>query len=134
MSYLSSTEKNVILTDLIDLAKADGMVNFSEMTYLLWVSQKLGVGHQELQSLMNRQRSDFDMISPDQRLEQFHRLLNMMYVDTQMETSEVEKCRELGYKMGLERSKVDHWLAKVEENPELIADLDEVKKHFSVSS
>lgn len=134
MSYLSSTEKNVILTDLIDLAKADGMVNFSEMTYLLWVSQKLGVGQQELQSLMNRQRSDFDMISPDQRLEQFHRLLNMMYVDTQMETSEVEKCRELGYKMGLECSKVDHWLAKVEENPELIADLDEVKKHFSVSS
>lgn len=134
MSYLSSTEKNVILTDLIDLAKADGMFNFSEMTYLLWVSQKLGVGQQQLQSLMNRQRSDFDMISPDQRLEQFHRLLNMMYVDTQMETSEVEKCRELGYKMGLERSKVDHWLAKVEENPELIADLDEVKKHFSVSS
>lgn len=133
MSYLSSTEKNVILTDLIDLAKADGMVNFSEMTYLLWVSQKLGVGQQELESLMNRQRSDFDMISPDQRLVQFHRLLNMMYVDTQMETSEVEKCRELGYKMGLERSKVDHLLAEVEENPELIADLDKVKKHFSVS-
>lgn len=134
MSYLSSTEKNVILTDLIDLAKADGMVNFSEMTYLLWVSQKLGIGQQQLQSLMNGQRSDFDMISPDQRLEQFHRLLNMMYVDTQMETSEVEKCRELGYKMGLERSKVDHLLANVEENPGLIADLDEVKKHFSVSS
>lgn len=133
MSYLSSTEKNVILTDLIDLAKADGMVNFSEMTYLLWVSQKLGVGQQELQSLMNRQRSDFDMISPDQRLEQFHRLLNMMYVDTQIETSEVEKCRELGYKMGLERSKVDHLLTKVEENPELITDLDEVKKHFERS-
>lgn len=133
MSYLSSTEKNVILTDLVDLAKADGMVNFSEMTYLVWVSQKLGVGQQELEGLMSRQRSDFDMISPDQRLEQFHRLLNMMYVDTQMDTSEQEKCRELGYKMGLERSKVDHLLERVGENPGLIADLDEVKKHFERS-
>ncbi len=130
MSYLSSTEKNVILTDLIDLAKADGMVNFSEMTYLVWVSQKLGVGQQELESLMSRQRSDFDMISPDQRLEQFHRLLNMMYVDTQMDTSELEKCRELGYKMGLERSKVDHLLGAVVDTPELIADFEAMKVRF----
>lgn len=131
MSYLSTTEKNVMLMDLIDLANADGIVNFSEMTYLLWVSQKLGVGQQELEGLMSRKRSDFDMVSPDQRLDQFHRLLNMMYVDKQMETSEVDKCRELGYKMGLEPAKVDRLLSKVLENPELIADLGQMKKHFA---
>ena len=127
MDYLNSTEKSILLTDLIDLAKSDGAVNFSEMTYLVWVAQKLGVSQSELESLMTRQRSDFDHISPSQRLEQFHRLLSMMFVDTDVAPEEMEKCRELAYKMGLDRSKVDYLLDEIAKSPEVRLDLETVR-------
>lgn len=130
MSYLSPTEKSILLTDLTDLAKSDGTVNFSEMTYLVWVAQKLGVEQKELESLMTRTRSDFDHISPNQRLEQFHRLLNMMFVDTEVASEEMEKCRELAYKMGLDRSKVDHLMDEISKSPEVMPDLETVKDMF----
>lgn len=130
MSYLSPTEKSILLTDLTDLAKSDGTVNFSEMTYLVWVAQKLGVDQKELESLMTRTRSDFDHISPNQRLEQFHRLLNMMFVDTEVAPEEMEKCRELAYKMGLDRSKVDHLMDEISKSPEVMLDLEAVKGMF----
>lgn len=133
MSYLNTTEKGILLTDLIDMAKSDGMVNFSEMTYLVWVAQKLGVNQSELEQLMERKPSDFDHISPNHRLEQFHRLLNMMFVDTQVEAEELEKCRELAYKMKLDKSKVDSLLAEIKENPKVMIDLEALKAKFEAS-
>ena len=130
MRNLSSTEKDVILTDLIGLAKSDGAVNFSEMTYLVWVAQKLGVDQKELEKLLNRQRSDFDMISPDQRVQQFHHLLSMMFVDTRVEKEELEKCKDLGYKMGLDRNKVDQLIEDISENPDLQISLGELQTKF----
>tara|TARA_R110000850_G_scaffold42131_1_gene108437 strand:- start:4 stop:405 length:402 start_codon:yes stop_codon:yes gene_type:complete len=130
MAYLSDNEKAILLTDLIDLAKSDGVVNFSEMTYLLWVSQKLGVTQQELTKLMDRSNSAFDRVSPNQRLEQFHRLLNMMFVDTEIDTAELEKCRELAYKMGLDRPKVDSLLSEIAKNPSVMVDLETLKGKF----
>ncbi len=133
MSYLNTTEKGILLTDLIDMAKSDGMVNFSEMTYLVWVAQKLGVSQSELEQLMERKPSAFDHISPNHRLEQFQRLLNMMFVDTQVEAEEIEKCRELAYKMKLDQNKVDHLLTEIEKNPKVMIDLETLKAKFEVS-
>lgn len=130
MANLSDNEKAILLTDLIDLAKSDGVVNFSEMTYLLWVSQKLGVNQEELTKLMDRKNSTFDRVSSSQRLEQFHRLLNMMFIDTEIETTELEKCRELAYKMGLDRTKVDNLLAEIAKNPGVRMDLETLKDKF----
>lgn len=130
MSYISPGEKSILLADLIALAKSDGVVNFSEMTYLLWVAQRLGVNQSELETLMSRKPSDFDKVSPNQRLEQFHRLLNMMFVDTQVEAEELEKCRELAYKMGLDRAKVDQLLSEIAVNPQVMVDLETLKSKF----
>lgn len=130
MTYISASEKTAILKDLIELAKSDGMVSFSEMTYLIWVAQKLGVGQAELERMHSSIRSDFDQISPDQRLEQFHRLLHMMFVDTELRPEEVEKCKTLAYKMGLEPRKVDLLLAEVQENPKLMLGLAELKERY----
>lgn len=130
MAYLSDNEKAILLTDLIDLAKSDGVVNFSEMTYLLWVSQKLGVNQEELTKLMDRKNSTFDRVSSSQRLEQFHRLLSMMYVDTEIDVAELEKCRELAYNMGLDRTKVDNLLTEIAKNPGVRMDLETLKGKF----
>ncbi len=130
MSYLSESEKTILLTDLMDLAKSDGIVQFSEMTYLVWVAQKLGVHQADLKKLMDKKVSAFDRISPDQRLTQFHRLLSMMFVDTDIAPAELEKCRELAYKMGLDPSKVDTLLSEIEKNPTVRIDLENLKAKF----
>ena len=132
MNALTHPEKITILTDLIALAKSDGMVNLSELTYLLWVAQKLGISKQELETLTNRQHSDFDFVAPGQRLEQLHRMLSMMFVDSHLANEEMEKCRDLAYKMGLDPAMVDELLHDISQAPDKIIDLDAIKAKFGV--
>jgi uncharacterized tellurite resistance protein B-like protein len=130
MPYITASEKTAILRDLIALAKSDGLVSFTEMTYLIWVAQKLGVSQLELQQIQQQVPSAFDRVSPDQRLEQFHRLLHMMFIDTQVLPEEIEKCRELALNMGLEATKVDKLLHELTQQPGLTMDLEGLRARY----
>ena len=130
MDYLSYEEKRNLIAHLIDLAKADGNVSMPEMTYLIWVAQKLNISQTELMDLTNGKRPFFHSVPSDQRLEQFHKMLNMVFVDGNVDDSELESCRAIAYQIGLDRPKVDKLLAMVKADPKTIVDFETLKASF----
>ena len=130
MSYASATEKKTMLADLVELAKSDGVVTIPELTYLIWVAEKLGVDKSELMLLVNGERPSYRKISLSQRLEQFHRMLNMIYIDGTVEVEEIKSCKAIAYQIGLDGTKVDAFMEEVKTNPKTMVDLDTLKGSF----
>lgn len=118
--------------DLVELAKSDGAVTIPELTYLIWVANKLGVDKAGLMEFIHDKRPSYRKVSLNQRLEQFHRMLNMIYIDGSAEAEEIESCKGLAYQIGLEPLKVDAFMGKVKANPSAPIDLETVKASFKV--
>ena len=130
MDYLDLREKQNAIADLIDLAKSDGQFNMAEATYLIWVSQRMGINQNDLQKLIEGERPILRNISEDQRLHQLHRLLNMVFVDGVVEDDELDKCRELSAKLGLDQAKTDHLIDEIKRNPKTMIEFDDLKAKF----
>jgi uncharacterized tellurite resistance protein B-like protein len=133
MPYLSSEEKNNLIADLIDLAQVDGNVSMPEMTYLIWVAQKLGVTQEELMHLAKGNRPTYRSTTAAQRVDQFHKMLNLLFVDGKVDAAELEFCKTLAHQLGLDRAKVDAFVAEIEANPTKMLDLDTLKAGFNVA-
>ena len=94
-------EKLSLLQDLIALSKADNNVSFMEAQFINSIALTMGISGAELQNLKdnpikyNPQNKEID------RITQFYRLLLLMGVDTDHHEKEVEFCKNLGLKMGL---------------------------------
>ena len=94
-------EKLSLLQDLIALSKADNNVSFMETQFISSIALGLGVSSDELKKIIespikyNPQDREID------RIIQFYRLLLLMSVDTDHHEKEVEFCKNLGLKMGL---------------------------------
>lgn len=94
-------EKLSLLQDLIALSKADNNVSFMEEQFINSVAMTMGISAEELQHIkdnpiaFNPQNKEID------RITQFYRLLLLMGVDSNHHEKEVEFCKNLGLKMGL---------------------------------
>ena len=130
MSYTSDTEKKTMLTDLVELAKSDGVVSIPELTYLIWVANKLGVSKSGLMAFVNEKRPSYRKVSLNQRTEQFHRMLNMVFIDGDVADEELGSCKAIAYQIGLEPSKVDVFMKEVKANRSSIPDLEKLKACF----
>ena len=63
MSYISANDKKTMIADLVELAKSDGVITIPELTYLIWVADKLGVSKSGLMELVNIKRPSYRKIS-----------------------------------------------------------------------
>jgi uncharacterized tellurite resistance protein B-like protein len=94
-------EKLSLLQDLIALSKADNNLSFMETQFINSVAMTMGISFEELQYIkdnpiaFNPQNKEID------RITQFYRLLLLMGVDSDHHEKEVEFCKNLGLKMGL---------------------------------
>jgi len=94
-------EKLSLLQDLIALSEADNNVSFMEAQFINSVALSLGVSPSELQTLKNNPVNYSPQNKEIDRITQFYRLLLLMGVDTAQQESEVEFCKNIGLKMGL---------------------------------
>ena len=120
-----------MLRDLIELAKSDGNFNMAELSYLVWVAHKLDVNQGELKSLMAGDKPVFRQISKHQRLNQFHRLINMMFIDNQIQPEELGKSKELAMKMGLDMVKTNKLLDEIKDNPSVMVKYEDMERVFN---
>ena len=94
-------EKLSLLQDLIALSKADNNVSFMETQFINSVAMTMGISPSELQNLKNNPIA-YNPPNPEiDRITQFYRLLLLMGVDSDHHEKEVEFCKNLGLKMGL---------------------------------
>ena len=102
MSYRGIRGKYGHVRNLINLAKSDGNLNVAELTYIVWVSQKLGMSQGELEQLVNEEQDSYSVpFNKEDRLKQFHELINIIFVDGIVAYEEVQYLSEIGNKMGL---------------------------------
>ena len=104
MTYKGLQENYGHIRNLISMAKSDETVNVAELTYIVWVSKKLGLSQGELEQLVNETEGESSYSAPlsrEERLKQFHEIINLMFVDGTIDDKEVNHLSILAGKMGL---------------------------------
>ena len=106
MTYQSIFEKNSLLSQLIDVARADGLVNIAEVSYIFWISQQLDINQTELTKLMEQPANLTAPLDLKSRVLQFQRCLTLMCIDNEITKAEVEKCKAIAADLRLSSEKV----------------------------
>jgi uncharacterized tellurite resistance protein B-like protein len=102
MAYKGLQENYGHVRNLIKMAKSDNTVNVAELTYIIWVSQKLGLSQGELEQLINEEHTQYSApFEMEERLKQFNELINLIYVDGKIADEEVQYLAEIANQMGL---------------------------------
>ena len=120
----SYEEKLSILSEMIAFARADQAIKDSEFSFLLGVSEQLGVNREDFDSLFEREVEKIIPKSPADRILQFHRLVLLMNVDQERHPEEIRKLHDLGLWLGLPPSAIDQVLAIMHQYPDKIVPPD----------
>ena len=102
MAYKGLQDSYSHVRNLINMAKSDKTINVAELTYIIWVSQKLGLSQGELDQLINEDEVPYSPpFNNEDRLKQFHELTNLIFVDGVIADEEVQYLSEIAKQMGL---------------------------------
>jgi len=94
-------EKLSILSELIELAKADNQLDENELGFIKVIAEGLGVADADLENLYENP-VPFDPGTTDgERILQFHRLVLLMNVDRTITDVEINNIRMAGIRLGL---------------------------------
>ncbi|MFT6747695.1 MAG: putative tellurite resistance protein B-like protein [Glaciecola sp.] len=117
MAYISLAEKNSLVSKLIELAKADGVVSPSEVTYVFWIAKKLEVSQTELQRLFTDAAPHYAPITIKDRAVVFHKCLNIVVLDGIVSTPEIDKCLKIAKELKLPEDKTLALMEDLKTNP-----------------
>lgn len=106
-------EKLSLLQDLIALSKADNNVSFMETQFINSVAMTMRISPIELQNLKDNPISYNPQNKEIDRITQFYRLLLLMGVDSDHHEKEVDFCKNLGLKMGLNPNAINEVVRRV---------------------
>ncbi|MEX1002161.1 MAG: TerB family tellurite resistance protein [Crocinitomicaceae bacterium] len=128
-------EKKSILSELIELSKADGEVSEQEIGLIKQMGNMLGLTDQEILAIFEKPVSFDPPTSHFDRIIQFHRLVLLMNVDGKVSPAELRHLRFVGVKMGLNQQAIQEVLRKMYDfpnnliPPEVLIDI--YKKHMN---
>lgn len=94
-------EKLRMLSDLIDLAKADNNINEIERNFLVTIAEQMGLSPDDFTQAMRVENAGVIAKNETERIIQFHRMILLMNVDQESAIEEIEVIRKLALKMGL---------------------------------
>lgn len=133
MSYLSHREKLSILSRLIELAKSDGILNLTEISYIFWTAQQLDVTPLELKHLFDQPVDQSNPMTLRDRVTLFYSCLAIMYIDAVIHPEEVKKCRQMATDLRLPEKQTAELFETIKlSQPELIS-LDQLLNHFGIN-
>jgi len=133
MAYKGLQENYGHIRHLIGMAKSDNTVNVAELTYIVWVSQKLGLSQGELEQLINESEGQTSYTAPfsrEDRLKQFHEIINLMFVDGHIDNKEVNHLSVLAVKMGLSSDGTRLLLQSLQGDNNQMIDWDGLEEFF----
>lgn len=94
-------EKLSLISQLIELSKADGYVSPDEIQFIHTISQMIGVSEEQTYNLFEKPHPFRAPKSEYDRIIQFHRMVLLMNVDYEVHENELREIKNLGLKMGL---------------------------------
>jgi len=110
-------EKLRMLSDLIDIAKADENVNEIERNFLVTVAEHMGLSPEDFNEAMHIENAGVSAKSETERIIQFHRMVLLMNVDQGSAAEELNLIKNLALKMGLNPMAVNKVLRTMHNYP-----------------
>ena len=126
-------EKLSLLRELIKLSRIDNDEADIEQDFIYDVAEKLNIHKADVETL---RFDDFKFTPPKhehQRIYNFYSLVLLMGIDNVVYDEEMDFCRLLGFRMGLNPMAVEEILKRVEEEPKKIIPSDEIIEIFKAS-
>lgn len=116
------------LNILVHLAKIDGDFAHTEKEVLYEISRKIGKKDHEIDDILNHPEpvNDLGKLSEYHRLEFMYLAIKLIRADGLIQDSEVEYCKSLADKLGIDQNIVDEFSTRMELNFDVY--LEEGKK------
>ncbi len=131
MSYIGLQENYNRIRSLIQMAKSDGFVNLAELTYIIFVAQKLGISQSELNELAKEEDNFSAPFSEQDRQEFLYELIKVMYVDGIVDDIELVHCKELATKLQLDEEAIANLFKQIQSNSNKLMEKTDFDRFFS---
>lgn len=101
------SEKLNLVSNLIEIAKADGMVNLSEISYIFWTTQRLQLSELELKRLFEKTAPLAVPVSTAERIAAFHTCTTILAIDGNVAEPEITQCAAIGKDLRLNEARLN---------------------------
>lgn len=122
MSYIGLQENYNRIRSLMQMAKSDGLVNLAELTFIVYVAQKIGLSKGELDELAKEEGNFSAPFSISDRKEILYDIIKVMYVDGTVVQSELQQFEDLARQMKIEKKGTEALLTHLKNNANKIMD------------
>lgn len=121
-----------LLSDLINMVMADGIIKPSEMAFIKKLAKRMDVSDSQLMALFENPQASRPVFSEVERITHFYKLILMMKIDGETHESEVIALKNFGLKMGIRPIVADQIMRKMEASEENIVPAEELLKIFKI--
>lgn len=106
-------QKLAMLAQLIKMAKVDDHLKEEEYELIWNMAQLLEVTQDDFNQLFDQDLNTPVIASEFERITQFHRLVLLTHVDLEVDSRELRKLREFGFKLGLRPEAINRVLEEM---------------------
>ena len=121
-----------ILSELINLAKIDKDVKDIEFQFLLTIASQIGVTQDDFKILFEQYIKFMPPVLEVERIVQFHRLVLLMNVDSEINQKELIYIKEAGLRMGLNPFATDKVLHEMNMYPNKVIPTERLFEIFQL--
>ena len=113
-------EKLSLLSEMIAFARIDESLKSIEYQFLLGVAKQLEISRNDFNYLLDNPVTYIHLKSHSERIVQFHRLVLLMNVDSNVSKKEIVRLHNFGLRMGLSYESINRVLDLMESFPNKI--------------
>jgi len=129
---INRVEKLSLLSEMIAFAKNDKIIKSVEYNFLLGVAKQLDISREDFDYLIKHPVNYTHLKSYSERIVQFHRLVLLMNIDSEISHQEIVKLYNFGLRMGLSHESITKVLYLMESFPNKIVPPDVLIDIFKV--
>lgn len=123
-------EKLSLLQDLINLSRADEEVSVEEMQFIKSVADFYDITAEQLRKLQDNPVPFSPKKYETERIVQLYRLILLMGIDKKYTRSELNFCKKMGLKLGLNPNSVNEIIKRAKKSEYGSLDTDEILNIF----
>jgi len=127
---MSRKRELALISDLVQLAQADGKLVQSEYDFILRIAERSGIARDDVDELIQNPLPSLPLVTELERITHFHKLLLLMNVDWEAHDKEIEMLKNFGLKLGIRPAAIDRILQLSEHYDHKIVPSEEIIKIF----
>jgi hypothetical protein len=129
---INRVEKLSLLSEMIAFAQTDENIKSIEYKFLIGVAKQLEISEEDFDYLFKYPVTYIHLKSHSERIVQFHRLVLLMNLDSNITNKELVKLHNFGLRMGLSHESINRVLDLMESFPNKVVPPDFLIDIFKV--